>query len=114
MLSAKRKYSGCLRKSQPPSGSAFRRLLIDLLISCRGLDGLALVLVWLFVPGTERQISTMEEMNYVFGVTTRRHLDYQLREVAPWCYSRYVRRRKVEDVPPLYRYVRSRDSANGL
>ena len=56
----------------------------------------------------------MEEMNYVFGVTTRRHVDYQIKEVAPWFYHHYIRRRKVEDVPPLYRYVRSRELANGV
>ncbi|KAL8783577.1 MAG: hypothetical protein Q9195_009349, partial [Heterodermia aff. obscurata] len=42
-----------------------------------GLDTLALILVWLFVPGTERHIITMEEMNYVFGVATRKHMRYQ-------------------------------------
>ncbi|KAL8914323.1 MAG: hypothetical protein Q9171_001043 [Xanthocarpia ochracea] len=71
-----------------------------------GTDALALCLVWLFVPGTERQIATMEEMNYVFGVATRRHMDYQIKEVAPWCYSHYIRRQKgLADLPPLYRYA---------
>ncbi|KAG6986636.1 hypothetical protein G7Y79_00075g099080 [Physcia stellaris] len=76
-----------------------------------GLDLLALFLVWLFVPGTERQIATMEEMNYVFGVSTRRHVKYQVEEVAPWCVEHYLRRRKVDLPPPLYRYVR--DGMNG-
>lgn len=111
MLSAKRIYLGCLRKSHHIEDLPFST---DLLMLCRGLDGLALILVWLFVPGTERQISTMEEMNYVFGVTTRRHMDYQLNQVAPWCYRHYVRRRRVEDVPPLYRYERARNTTNGL
>ena len=55
----------------------------------------------------------MEEMNYVFGVTTKHHVDYQLKEVAPWFYHRYIRRQNV-DVDPLYRYVRSRDEAKGV
>lgn len=79
----------------------------------RGLDAIALVFVWLFVPGTERQIATMEEMNYVFGVSTRRHVQYQLYEVLPWCFNRYIRRRKLEeleDLPPLYRYSRLRST----
>ena len=78
-----------------------------------GLDGIALVLVWLFVPGTERQITTMEEMNWVFGVRMRRHVQYQLHEVAPWCYNHYVLRRKQDDLRPLYRYDKSRNDMNG-
>lgn len=69
-------------------------------------------MVWLFVPGTERQIATMEEMNYVFGVTTRRHMDYQVNEVAPWCYDHYIRRRTDIDLPPLYRYARLRETTS--
>ena len=74
-----------------------------------GLDFIALVLVWLFVPGTERHIATMEEMNYVFGVSTRTHKDYQLQKVAPWWYNCYIRRRDVKEPPPLYRWARLRD-----
>ncbi|KAL9627148.1 MAG: hypothetical protein Q9204_006776, partial [Flavoplaca sp. TL-2023a] len=71
-----------------------------------GTDALALCLVWLFVPGTERQIATMEEMNYVFGVSTRRHMDYQIKEVAPWCFYHYILRQKgLRDLDPLYRYA---------
>lgn len=80
----------------------------------RGLDALALVLVWLFVPGTERQITTMEEMNYVFGVGTRKHMRYQLDEVGPWFYDRYIRWRVVEDPKPLYRYARMKESTNRM
>ena len=76
-----------------------------------GLDAVALVLVWLFVPGTERQIATMEEMNYVFGVTTRRHIRYQLREVFPWyVYNTFKRPERRDDLAPLYRYSRRRDT----
>lgn len=78
----------------------------------RGLDAFALCLVWLFVPGTERQIATVEEMNYVFGVSTRQHVGYQINEVAPWCVDHYLRRREV-DLDPLYRYARARESPNG-
>lgn len=79
----------------------------------RGLDALALLLVWLFVPGTERQIATMEEMNYVFGVSTRQHVDYQVKEVAPWCIDHYIRRKTDVELDPLYRYARVRDRDDG-
>ncbi|KUJ16458.1 uncharacterized protein LY89DRAFT_558025, partial [Mollisia scopiformis] len=48
-----------------------------------GLDAVAFLLVWLLVPGTA-EVTTLEDMNYVFGVPTRRHCEYQLREVLPW------------------------------
>ena len=76
-----------------------------------GLDLIALILVWLFVPGTERHIATMEEMNYVFGVSTRTHKDYQLKKVAPWWYKRYIRRRDVKEPHSLYRWSKLRDRA---
>ncbi|KAL9594358.1 MAG: hypothetical protein Q9219_007072 [cf. Caloplaca sp. 3 TL-2023] len=78
-----------------------------------GLDAFAFFLVWLLVPGTERQIATMEEMNYVFGVSTRRHVEYQVKEVAPWCVDHYIRLRRGAELDPLYRYARARDQANG-
>ncbi len=84
-----------------------------LLALYRGLDVLALCLVWLFVPGTERQIATMEEMNYVFGVSTRQHVEYQVKEVGPWCIDHYIRRRRGVDLEPLYRWARGRESAGG-
>ena len=58
----------------------------------------------------------MEEMNYVFGVSTRRHVDYQIREVAPWCVDHYIKRKKGVKLEPLYRWQKDRDDeeANGM
>ena len=85
------------------------------LIARRGFDAIALFLVWLLVPGTERHVSsiTMEEMNYVFGVSTRTHVHYQLHEVAPWCFDHYLLRREKGHLRPLYRYARSRAGPMG-
>lgn len=47
-------------------------------------------------------------MNYVFGVSTKTHVHYQLYEVAPWYYQRYVLRRKVGRLTPLYRYNKAK------
>lgn len=79
-----------------------------------GLDAIAFVMVWLLMPGTGRQVSsiTMEEMNYVFGVSTRRHVDYQVEEVAPWFYEHYILRRDVKRPNPLCRYARDRDAVH--
>lgn len=49
----------------------------------RGLDVLAVILVWLFVPGT-RKVVTLAEFNYIFGVPTRLHIEYQIFTVLPW------------------------------
>ena len=51
----------------------------------------------------------MEEMNYVFGVATRQHVRYQVKEVAPWCVDHYIRRRRGVDLPPLYRWQEKED-----
>lgn len=49
----------------------------------RGLDALAVILVWLFVPGTRKAV-TLAEFNYIFGVPTRLHVKYQIFTVLPW------------------------------
>jgi hypothetical protein len=60
-----------------------------LLTGYRGLDLLAIILVWLLVPGT-REVTTLEEMNYIFGVPMLRHIQYQLMEVLPWLAKKYI------------------------
>lgn len=77
----------------------------------RGLDAIALLCVWLVVPGTEQQIATMEEMNYIFGVPTQRLLRYQLYEVLPWYFKTYIRRQTLKPLAPLYRYSKLMDTA---
>ena len=54
----------------------------------------------------------MEEMNYVFAVATRKHVQYQVTEVAPWCIDHYIRRRRGFDCPPLYRWDQEREDPN--
>lgn len=71
-----------------------------------GLDALAFLLVWLFVPGTA-EVTTLEDMNYVFGVPTRRHVEYQLREVLPWWIGRLLGKKNKKPAP-LYRWQRQK------
>nr|POF26310.1 myo-inositol transporter 2 [Quercus suber] len=40
---------------------------------------------------------SLEELNYLFGVSTRQHVNYQVGTVLPWAWRYYVRREK--DVP---------------
>ena len=72
-----------------------------------GLDAAAAILVWLLVPGTV-QVTTLEEMNYIFGVPTKRHIQYQIRDVLPWILRRCVPGRHAGSLAPLYTWNRKR------
>lgn len=49
----------------------------------------------------------MEEMNYIFGVSTYRHIKYQVKEVLPWCVDYYLKGNKDRNPCPfLYRLAR--------
>ncbi|KAK1240578.1 hypothetical protein MKX07_004606 [Trichoderma sp. CBMAI-0711] len=65
-----------------------------------GLNLIALALIFLFVPETKQK--TLEELDYVFGVSDRRHAKYQLTEVLPWWFKRYVFFQKTGPCPQLY------------
>lgn len=54
----------------------------------------------------------MEEMNYVFGVSTWRHVKYQLYQVLPWSIDHYLLRKRGVDLEPLYRYNLSAGSSD--
>lgn len=56
----------------------------------------------------------MEEMSYVFGVPTRRHVEYQVKDVAPWCIEHYVLRRRGVDLKPLYRWAHEEAGRTGM
>ncbi|KAH7232066.1 hypothetical protein B0J15DRAFT_539303 [Fusarium solani] len=65
-----------------------------------GLNLVALVLIFLFVPETKQK--TLEELDYVFGVPNRIHAKYQLKTVLPWWFKRWILQRKGEVCPDLY------------
>lgn len=66
-----------------------------------GLNLVALFLIFSFMPETKQK--TLEELDYVFAVSHRRHMGYQYREVLPWWIKRYVRREKGLASPELYK-----------
>ena len=76
-----------------------------------GLDAAAAILVWLFVPGTA-QVTTLEEMNYIFGVPTRRHVRYQVFKVLPWAIKRIVPGIVAGHLNTLYTWNRWRGQAD--
>ena len=83
-----------------------------------GFNVLSLILIFFFVPETagaslgqdesnHLNFISLEELNYIFGVTTRKHIDYQVREVLPWAlrmfrwkWKRHILRRGDEKNPP--------------
>jgi hypothetical protein len=63
------------------------------------LNVVALALVFLFVP--ETRLKTLEELDQVFMVSTRRFVVYQVTEYLPWWFERYVLQRKKAELKPL-------------
>lgn len=65
-----------------------------------GLNVLSLLLIFFFVPETagatlgkeEGSLNyiSLEELNYIFGVSTIKHISYQLRHMVPWMFNRLV------------------------
>ena len=60
------------------------------------------LILW-FVP--ETKALTLEELDQVFSVSTRKHMKYQSKN-AIWHFNKWILRRKQEPLPPLYRYNR--------
>ncbi|KAM0426193.1 hypothetical protein ACHAPT_008543 [Fusarium lateritium] len=56
-------------------------------------------LILLFVP--ETKALTLEELDQVFGVSTRKHASYQIKN-AVWCFRRWVLRQDLEPLPSFY------------
>lgn len=62
----------------------------------------AFFMILFFLPETKQR--TLEELDYVFGVTTRRHASFQLREQIPWWTRKWILRKKGEPEPQLYHF----------
>jgi hypothetical protein len=44
------------------------------------------------------------QLDYVFGVTTRRHAAFQAKEMFPWWFRRWILWRRNEPMPQLYHF----------
>ncbi|GLB37271.1 putative sugar (and other) transporter [Lyophyllum shimeji] len=69
-----------------------------------GWNIVGFVAVLLFVP--ETKALTLEELDQVFAVPTHIHARYQLKAL-PHNIKRYIFRRKVPDLPPLYEHEKN-------
>ncbi|KAI9862496.1 MAG: hypothetical protein M1813_004347 [Trichoglossum hirsutum] len=71
-----------------------------------GLNVLASILIFFLVPETAGAMlstkqgclnyTSLEELNYNFGVRTWKHIEYQLKTVVPWAQKYYMRRRPTD------------------
>ncbi|TKA78770.1 hypothetical protein B0A55_04126 [Friedmanniomyces simplex] len=67
-----------------------------------GLNVIAFFLIFFFMPETKQR--SLEELDYVFGVSTRKHARFQATQMFPWWFRRYVLWRKGQPMPQLYRF----------
>ena len=67
-----------------------------------GLNVVAFVLIFLFVPETKQR--TLEELDYVFAVPTRKFIQYQFTKTLPHWIQRYVFFNKNHKLEPLYNF----------
>ncbi|KAM3544360.1 hypothetical protein ARSEF1564_002739 [Beauveria bassiana] len=65
------------------------------------MNVVALTLIFCFVPETKQK--SLEELDYVFGVSTRKHAKYQLGTVLPWGFRHYFFQKKDRVCPSLYK-----------
>ncbi|EFW20463.1 hypothetical protein D8B26_003161 [Coccidioides posadasii str. Silveira] len=65
-----------------------------------GLNVTALIMIYMWVPETKQR--TLEELDYIFAVPTWRHVRYQVTEVLPWWFKRYIFRKEAH-LEPLYK-----------
>jgi hypothetical protein len=72
-----------------------------------GTNIVALLMIFLWVPETKQR--TLEELDYIFAVPTRRHMRYQTFEALPWWFNRWVLMRKGAVLEPLYHFEESSD-----
>lgn len=66
-----------------------------------GLCIVAFVVIFLFIP--ETKLLSLEELDYVFGVSMIRHASYQVRTWLPWWIKRWIFWRRDLVLEPLYR-----------
>ncbi|KAF3056960.1 putative polyol transporter 1 [Trichoderma lentiforme] len=73
-----------------------------------GLNMLAFVVIFFIVPETMKR--TLEELDYIFGVPTRRHISYQVGTWLPWFIKKYIFFQRKAKLEPLYKLDGSADA----
>ena len=69
-----------------------------------GMNVVAFVMIFLFVPETKQR--TLEELDYIFAVPTRKFIRYQCFTALPHWFRRTVLWNRTHEIPPLYNFDR--------
>ncbi|KAJ0305444.1 hypothetical protein COL516b_005138 [Colletotrichum fioriniae] len=85
-------------QTSPPLLQAIKPQGVFTLYSVFGV--ICLILIFLFLPETKQR--SLEELDDVFSISTRRHASYQLLEILPWWFKRYIIRKENQPEPTLY------------
>ena len=67
-----------------------------------GWNIIGTILVWLFMP--ETKALTLEELDQVFSVPTKKHAAYHIRQL-PYNFRRYILRQDVGPKEELYHWI---------
>ncbi|KXT01595.1 hypothetical protein AC579_8959 [Pseudocercospora musae] len=67
-----------------------------------GLNVIAFVMIFLWLPETKQR--SLEELDYVFGVPTTRHMNFQVKEQLPWFFHRWILQKNDREEPRLYHF----------
>jgi len=66
------------------------------------MNAVAFVMIFLWLPETKQR--SLEELDYVFAVPTRKHMNYQVGTVLPYWIKTQILRRKGLEPPRLYQF----------
>lgn len=67
-----------------------------------GLNIMAFFMILFFMPETKQR--TLEELDYVFGVSTRHHAHFMATQQIPWFFKKWVLFKRGEPEPQLYHF----------
>lgn len=67
-----------------------------------GLNVVALVMLFSFMPETKQR--TLEELDYIFAISTRKFMSHQYGTVLPWWFKTWILRRKLGPCPSLWTF----------
>lgn len=66
------------------------------------MNAIAFFMIFLWLPETKQR--SLEQLDYVFGISTKTHMMYQIKHSAPWWFKKFVLRRKNVECEELYHF----------
>jgi len=66
------------------------------------MNAIAFFMIFFWLPETKQR--SLEQLDYVFGISTRHHMSYQIKHSLPWWFKKYVLRRKNVTCEELYKF----------